>query len=114
MARFTSILDRLGGGNSNVVSRLVKGRRLPQGNGLRMVTNPVEVVEVVSPVDHRSSKHKKDIKKDEGIKKGPKKSHKKRVTKEKSEEYNPRYTSWFKKAKKINIEGEGIHFNKKE
>ncbi len=106
MARFTSILERLGGGNSNVVSRLVEGRKVPMGSGL---FNPVEVVErLTAPVKH---------KKDRGTKKSPNKKHKtreERVDVPKSEEYNPRYTTWFKKAKKINIEGEGIHFNKKK
>ena len=106
MARFTSILDRLGGGNSNVVSRLAGGRKLPMGSGL---FNPVEVVETGDPKILRISppvKHKKHSSKKHHRKEG--------VSRSKSEEYNPRYTSWFKKAKKINLEGEGIHFNKKK
>ena len=104
MVRFTSILDRLGGENSNLVSRLVEGRKVPMGSGL---FNPVEIVEQLTAPPVKQKKH--------SSKKEPKKHHRKEgVSQSKSEEYNPRYTSWFKKAKKINLEGEGIHFNKKK
>ena len=68
MVRFTSILERLGGGNSNVVSRLVEGRKVPMGSGL---FNPVEVVveRLKSPEAHKDRgtkkkrKHKRNIRK---------------------------------------------------
>ncbi len=113
MARFTSILDRLGGGNSNVVSLLVEGRKVPMGSGLfnpsRMDTGILVEQLTAPPVKHKKKKE-------------PKKHQRKEVRSKSVEvpktvgtsEYNPRYTSWIKKAKKINIEGEGIHFNKKK
>ena len=105
MARFTSILDRLGGANSNVVSRLVEGRKVPMGSGL-----PLEVIVERLAVNkaHKKTRSQKQNGK-EHKKKKTQKEHKKL-----EEPFNERYTDWFKKAKKINIEGEGIHFNRKK
>ncbi len=111
MARFTSILDRLGGGNSNVVSRLVEGRKVPMGSGL-----PLEVIVERLAVNkaHKKTRSQKQNGKEHKKKKTLIQKQNGKEHKKLEEPFNERYTDWFKKAKKINIEGEGIHFNRKK
>ncbi len=110
---YSSLIERLRGGTTNVLSRFA-GRELHFGGGLSLISPKrlVEVVEVTEPPMkvEDSTKHRKM-----GQKTKHRSKSRERPPAKKEVDYPPEYEGFLKKASKMRVggkTGKGIHFSK--